>query len=333
MLVRLHDKLYNLSKFAETHKGGKDFIERASKMTDATAIFESNHPGSSNILKSISHLEYKEPLYTMEEKGFYKTVSKKVNFFVKENKSQLDMYKSIYESMFWILCGVYYSLHIYLQSNPQFYMVIFMGIIQSFLKPILAGFGHNYMHLGDNRNVIFYVTGMSVDSWKWEHVHIHHVFTNTFLDPDWTAIKVLLKKVPKYIRIPVLYVKLLFNYILTFLSEPLNNGEHIIGRLILFIELYSFYTNPILLLLNVLIGGTWFLIIDFSNHYLEDTPEAYSTNLDWGEAQFVQSKDFWIVDYGIIDSMLGIGLGFQRPHHLFPKMSHSAYWLINPIIM
>ena len=333
MIVRIYNKSYNLTNFAEIHKGGSEFIERASKMIDATPLFESYHVNSEAILSSISHLEYNEPFYTFKRDGFYMTTKQRVNAYIRDNTILINKYQYMYDLFFWILCIMYYTFHLYFQFFSSTFVICTLGPIQGLLRPLLAGYGHNYMHNGSSKSIIFYVTGMSLNDWKWEHTHLHHVYTNTFLDVDWNAINITLKKLPTYLRLPLMYIKLNLNIIITFLSDPLKNWTDLIGRIILIIEMYTFYFNPLLIATSMSISIIWFLWIDFSNHYLSDTPYMTTTNMDWGEAQFITSKDFWIVDYGFIDSILGIGLGFQRAHHLFPKMSHGTYFLINPIIL
>ena len=75
----MHDKLYDLSKFASLHPGGEWFI-KTTKGTDITEYFESSHPNQPMVRRLLAKYE-RSPCtsprncpYTYKENGFYRTL-------------------------------------------------------------------------------------------------------------------------------------------------------------------------------------------------------------------------------------------------------------------
>lgn len=81
-LWRIHDKLYDLGKFAKNHPGGKFWIEET-KGTDITEAFETHHlmGKAEKLLPKYFVKEAKEPrniILTLHDDGFYKVLKKRV---------------------------------------------------------------------------------------------------------------------------------------------------------------------------------------------------------------------------------------------------------------
>lgn len=79
---RIHDKLYDLSKFANNHPGGKFWIA-GTKGTDITEAFETHHlmGKAEKLLPKYFVKEAKEPrniTLTLNDDGFYKVLKKRV---------------------------------------------------------------------------------------------------------------------------------------------------------------------------------------------------------------------------------------------------------------
>lgn len=81
-LWRIHDKLYDLTKFVKSHPGGKFWIEQT-EGTDVTEAFETHHltGKAEKLLPNFFVREAKEPrniLLTLKDDGFYKILKKRV---------------------------------------------------------------------------------------------------------------------------------------------------------------------------------------------------------------------------------------------------------------
>lgn len=81
-LWRIHDKLYDLSKFAKNHPGGRFWIDET-KGTDITEAFETHHlmGKAEKLLPKYFVKDAVEPrniLLTLKDDGFYKVLKKRV---------------------------------------------------------------------------------------------------------------------------------------------------------------------------------------------------------------------------------------------------------------
>ena len=86
MLIKIHDKYYNIYDFLHKHPGGKKILESCEGI-DATAAFESYHVfcNMKKIKQIMKNYEVTNPeyeiascKYTFSETGFYSDVKEKV---------------------------------------------------------------------------------------------------------------------------------------------------------------------------------------------------------------------------------------------------------------
>jgi len=92
-LWRVHDKLYDLTNFIDSHPGGKMWLE-CTKGTDITEAFESSHldgPKVESILAKFFRKEAttkRQSPFTFEKDGFYRTLKRRAHFHLKHNVSE-----------------------------------------------------------------------------------------------------------------------------------------------------------------------------------------------------------------------------------------------------
>jgi acyl-lipid (8-3)-desaturase len=231
-----------------------------------------------------------------------------------------------------------------------------LAVLVGINMALLGGWGHNQMHQGGSRlDFLFGFTGLDTLRWTRTHVALHHVFTNLDADTDWEDIEALSSRVPVALRLPAI----LFGYhlflkpkglVLSTLrivreavssDKALRPGDKKHSPKYVLPILWSFATWMAalsmpgqwkVLFVTEVSGWLWFLLIDYSNHYMEDTPRPNPIPSDWAMSQVVTSQDFYITGIGILDCILGIGLDRQLSHHLFPKMPHCYLSLIDPVV-
>ncbi|CAG7816722.1 unnamed protein product [Allacma fusca] len=183
-LWRVHDKLYDLTKFIDRHPGGSDWLSMTRGM-DITELFENSHVIEIDkveaTLKKFFVQDAPHPRnspYTFEPDGFYKTLKRRVEPILKEKGTGPTVKIRVMQDL--MVAGfVIFSL---------------LGVIRDSYWPfIVAGLSlgfssvsaHNFFHIRDNwRKYYFDLSLCSHYEWRIEHVFSHHAFTNTAWDAE-----------------------------------------------------------------------------------------------------------------------------------------------------
>lgn len=212
MFVRIHNKLYDLSEFKNKHPGGRDILETASKMNDATPMFESYHSlkDIEKIKKmsktyEISDIILKDtPVYTYKKSDFYRTLSKRVKhdyFNINTTKATwwwVIKVLGILMFSFWIMYSVF-------SEEPFWLSNLCNGIM---LGACHVSIGFNVMHdashsaISNDPNInetLSRITNASLlwnhHIWARHHVYAHHSFTGEIThDPDTKNSRPFLRK-------------------------------------------------------------------------------------------------------------------------------------------
>ncbi|XP_065332153.1 cytochrome b5-related protein-like [Cloeon dipterum] len=180
-LWRIHDKLYDFSKFAAIHPGGEEWL-KLTKGTDITEAFETHHisPMPSRMLKRFQVREAKSerlPPYTFNPGGFYATLRGRVYGVFPE----LEMR------------GISIQTRI-LADTVAFSFFLFVGLAAAYQSFKLAAFAgvllcmltvasHNFFHLRENwRRYYFDLSLMSSSDWRVSHGLSHHLYPNSLYD-------------------------------------------------------------------------------------------------------------------------------------------------------
>jgi len=148
-LWRVHDKLYDLSGFVDSHPGGRMWLE-VTKGTDITEAFESSHLDGPKVEAILAKFYRKEATnkrqspFTFEPDGFYRTLKRRAHFHLKHNvtKEEKDAgpkkVKDMQNKMLFVL-ALFVVLCI---GFVSYSMAILTGVLLA-LNLILA---HNFTH-------------------------------------------------------------------------------------------------------------------------------------------------------------------------------------------
>ena len=202
MRVRIHNALYDLTDFVDKHPGGKDVLETASSMEDATPMFESYH--SLKDLKKIKDIakSYKirdittkdVPYYTYNKGDFYKTLQNRLkSFYFNKNTTKATwwwFFKVIGILMFsfWLMYGLFSSESSWLDN-------LLRGTV---IGACHVSIGFNVMHDASHyalsyeprvNETLSRITNSTLmwnhHIWARHHVYAHHSFTGEIThDPD-----------------------------------------------------------------------------------------------------------------------------------------------------
>ena len=184
-LWRVHDKLYNLTDFANKHPGGAQWINLTNG-TDITEAFEAAHVfgGHEKILEKYfvkdCHMPRKSPL-TFHEDGFYKTLQRNVRPVLK----QIGTGPS--REMILIQDGLVVAFLLMLAVTIKTDSFLAATVTGTILGMTIAS-SHNFFHQKDNFRRYYWDLGMfSSTDWRITHALSHHLHTNMYTDIEiWT---------------------------------------------------------------------------------------------------------------------------------------------------
>lgn len=347
MRYKIHDKFYDLKDFSCIHPGGAEVFKYLESNTNVTPIIYSYHKNPENIINKLSKYEIPlnntvikyDTLYTYDKYNELKKLvysemhNKKIPFFWSNTEIITNF----------ILICLYFATWAYCFINADelsdWWMVVLSIMFVSFCLLI----GHETAHHTGLKNQrynniiarILSVPNFSLNHWYYNHNYLHHCFTNTENDSDFSYGKLALRYSPNH--------KLYFHHKFQFLYIPficILNGYNQSLRLnlkylnvdaILFISLllYTFGFFKVFLLF----GSTGFLytfIVNLS-HIQED---CVLNNTEY-KNDFLCNQITSSINYKTsfpFSRLICFGLDIQIEHHIFPNIPHSSLRQIKPIV-
>lgn len=310
MSIIYEGKEYDVSKWKNSHPGGYRLIE-SSIGCDITELYKSYH--SSNYLHILNSDIKNIPTICNEYYIFsdkYKEIQNKI---YSKNTQSCDKYDII----MWV------SFLLYLLDLN----CIFSGI----LLIILGGYGHQYVHTSSEKASILTLVGFISNQWRDEHVFSHHPYTNTDDDIDLSGFMIINKiPVPSILRFIIISLVIVIRpYIQFFIPKYLVKAT-LTDIIFIIYNMYDICFNCYFYNLGFLywfikryIPSTWFLIIDYFNHY--NGVETKKISNDWLDQQLCSTQNFvfcnWLyTKHPFIHSLLTFGLDRQVEHHICPKI-------------
>jgi fatty acid desaturase/predicted heme/steroid binding protein len=216
--VSMYDKVYDITKFLNSHPGGKEFLLLAAGR-DITDLFLSYHPFTDKPLKVLDVYQigtlvtYQYPQFK-KDTGFYKQCCKEVGAYFRENKldykdptggiirmsAMLAIYIIAYIAQFTAVVDNIITPSI--ETSPGLHNFVwwahrlFFAVITGWSQMMfLLHIYHDCSHSSWGSNELWWKVGgrlfaesfigTSMLSWHNQHVVGHHVYTAIFnLDPD-----------------------------------------------------------------------------------------------------------------------------------------------------
>jgi len=326
-LWRVHDSLYDFSKFASTHPGGKDWILET-RGQDITEAVETMHwRGIPSCILSKYWVRKAEGerryRYTFHTEGFYHSLKRKAEPILRQSGTEADWRASFVVS---VLAGV------------------FLGMSSSA--------AHNFFHQADHkawRRYYFDLSCLSHLEWRISHALSHHLHTNSLTDVELAAGEPMINFRPESKSKVVMFVSGFLLQLLSFISVPLQlplrafgimrgeqklRPENLLPLIELFILMVKLPYSQALGLWFVChaTSGYWLIItsITTTHHHptlwhAGDTPR---TNTDWGLHQLDTVRDIKKESLLLVMTTFGDHL----LHHMFPAVDHSKLSQLYPAL-
>ena len=345
--IGIHGKIYNIDNF--NHPGGNTFIE-INKGCDVTTLYETHHINyklANDSLKKLMIVGTYDQKIKYDFKRYY-SLREKIYSIFKTKKSRIMNNITKYSLLGYITFGLFlhYKLLQYNFSNVQSNLTNFIVfcLFSSLVNSILGGFGHNGIHKLLYSSLLLDWNGLSSLEWLLEHVHSHHMYTNTIYDHDSISMKPFLNWIPsntnsifghrgKHIifLIAELVVPIQGNIIHKFRWSILFNNKYplwlrlapfvFVLRILSHIIYQGFLFGLINIIICLIFAGYYFAYLAHLNHVNFNNKNHDSLdNIDFINHQISNTNDL-----KVNENLSGIFLNLnkQKMHHLFPTIDHS----------
>lgn len=336
--IRIHDTLYDVTNFK--HPGAQIFIEMT-KGCDATLLFETHHINyekALGFLKDLPHIEISREEDKMLEKydfkeydNFRKNVLEL--FPTRDSRKMGHVQRIFMKCIFWAT----FVIHIQLLESCVFSFSWFvLCVVSAFFNSFVGGYGHNGVHNVSPWSIGLDWNGLSSYEWLHEHVHSHHMYTNTEYDHDAISMLPFISWIPNtsrgYVSVPLKH----FIYIISELAVAFNGNFVHRARWRLFDSRLPIWMRfgPILFMLRCFsymfahgLYGVVSLIftLGLAGYYFSYL--AHLTHVYGGDGrpnflkhQLMNTKDIKVNEkYGFVL----LFLDRQTLHHLIPTVDHT----------
>ena len=355
--ICIRNKIYNINNFE--HPGGNTFI-LINKGCDITTLFETHHLSIERAEKLLKTLEkdYVGDYYSTfnYDFTFYRNLRSKVSLIFNTKKKRNTNFINKSFLIFYLLLGIY--LHNSLLKHTNFsFNYLLTCFATSFINTILGGFGHNGIHKLLYSSLLLDWNGLSSVEWLLEHVHSHHMYTNTENDHDSISMRPFLNWIPDKTRsifgskgkhliylIAELVVPIQGLFIHRFRWSILFKKEYpvflrlapllFIFRIYIHLYYQGFIFGSLTIIICLMIAGYYFAYLAHLNHahnenVVNESNESDSIYKDYVIHQLEQTNDIKIPNY--LQHMF-LNLDRQTIHHLFPTIDHCHLKKVKKII-
>ena len=205
---RIGGEWYDLSKFLDTHPGGRKVLEVSrDRFEDCTYVFEANHHNykraravirkykitDKETLKSIQEgLDWQKaqklssvapdreniPAQLLDDTAFYSVFRARVTKHLKDIGCPKGLPTTQALVFFWVVFISWCAVWAHTLWSGSFASAVLLG----FVAAILGAFGHSFVHCPQYRWLAYLsldTLGFSSDMWERDHNLQHHMYTNT----------------------------------------------------------------------------------------------------------------------------------------------------------
>lgn len=366
--VQVDDKLYDARKIADMHPGGDIFV-KAFGGKDATEAFLSYHRRRFPHDKMTDYfLSNTKPSKDPNADKDYLELCAEVDKVLPRHKTYAPLY---YYVKIGVLLGASFYLEYYMHSRKR-YVWYLTGILGLFFAWIGMNIQHDANHGAISRNATVnrilgmtqnWIGGSALD-WIHQHVVQHHINPNDVEnDPDIVGNTILrlnpLKPLLGVHYFQHIYIFLLFGFFgityiffsfihlyegfhFTYMSKLVKKNRSFEECTILFFA-FRWLVLPLIqvpalsTLLNVLplfiVGGYYLAFFFLISHNFEGVAMNEHKYVQEKDPSFLRRQVETAANVG--GSFLGFingGLNYQIEHHLFPRIQHSHYPTIAPVV-
>ena len=351
MLFTIHNVVYDLTGFADHHPGGAEVFSllqarAAQTPPDVTALLEVYHDKPKDILQTILP-KYRVgdappssfPTFTYER---YHQLKREVHDMIR--RQGLDRGYSLPEALYHVFFVTVYVCTFYnFLACPSWHLTfLLIALVAWWASNLLHELSHKVHWRKDRATGLRVLTQvaspfMDMDGWFFDHVFLHHSFTNTTHDPDVSGIPSLLRFLPRFVRLPqhvhqhmyVFPLSLLAVFSKALLPSLLYRVNRVSLTLFLFILwCCRHHLNQFFLLYTV--PGPLFIVPALLNHVQhEHLTHIRADGKDFLVHQLQTTSNY---QSSFLTRMLSFNLDIQIEHHLFPNIAHSTLRKIRPVV-
>ncbi|KAJ1519750.1 hypothetical protein ONE63_005006 [Megalurothrips usitatus] len=341
-LWRIHDGLYDLTKFIKRHPGGEHWL-LVTKGTDITEAFECHHVTSraADLLPKFyvrDAQQRRNSPYTFHEDGFWRTFKRRAEPIL-QRTPETYFSRAFNDSLVAAAFGTAIA--------AAFFHSYLLATVAALIVSVSAICAHNFTHMRNNWRMYYMsLSWMSLSDWRVTHILSHHQYPNTLMDIEISMHEPMLLYLPTA-------------------DKPLI---HRVSSWVVF-TLYAGFVLPmdlpnrlkkfrpedalplLYLLAMVLVGGApltqavpmWLYMWaahSFFFHYLGLTGAHHHPDIfhdgdapredrDFGLGQLDATRDRF--DYGSNPFLVLSRYGDHALHHLFPTVDHCRLRALYPV--
>ena len=351
-MFKVHDKLYDITKFIKLHPGGTDMFRHLKPYTNITPMIYAYHKNPRNILQILQK-------YEVDDKCDDKC-NVLINYdtnYEYDNYCKLKelVYEEIYDKkipLYWTKQEIAYNAYMFcMYLSIWGYCFLNSNGLSSWWMLLLSFFGvgcvtlifHETSHYVGFKNqkintiVSSYIAYpfLTVNEWKERHNYLHHCFTNTIYDNDFDKHKIMLRHSNEHVKythhkFQYLYAMVLFafnGYNKTIL-QSIKSKDYIQLFGVIFIYYWFGFINALVLFGSIGFGYTF--IANLSHIQYECIQINADKKNDFLYNQVSSSMNYKTDD--ILSRFICFGLDIQIEHHLFPSIPHSSLRKIKHIV-
>ena len=342
---KIHDKFYDLTDFVKIHPGGQDMFNNLKTNTNITAMIYSYHKNPKNILSLILP-KYELPMSTDIIKfdtnyTYDKYCELKKLVYAEMHEKKIPFYWSNTEIAYnAFMLSLYFGVWVYCfwnSDNLSYWWIVLLALMNTGICNLI--FHETAHHCGFKNQTINNCLTMCTYPlmvarfWKYKHNFLHHSFTNTVYDFDFSLPIVRHSNEQKYNwfnKYQSLYTLFLFQ--LTALHEgPFVSLK---GR-----RSYNWVCFPVLLFVfGVYKTMSWYLLSGLMFTFIAQLshiqPECIEMNKE-KKNDFLYREVSSSMNYKTDDQLtrfICFSLDIQIEHHLFPNIPHSSLRKIQHIV-
>ncbi|XP_001651389.2 cytochrome b5-related protein [Aedes aegypti] len=352
-LWRIHDSLYDLTEFIDSHPGGSEWI-RFTKGTDITEAFEVHHitARAELVLPKYYVRAARSPRnvrLTFHKHGFYRTLKRRVaDKLLTVDYAPVRTSETILDSL---LCGSFALACVAINWN-SYILAALSGLFVAWTMNC----AHNFLHRKDNwRMMAFNLAFFSYREWRVSHALSHHLYPNSLLDLEISFFEPFLCWFPKaskknlfqrfgsWIYGPLIYTAMCISEIGKRLAETIltkRNTFHADDAICALLPLFMWmFSNSSVWE----VAKMWFFIVQVASfvfgiiglhaaHHHPDivhSGDLIPADIDFGVYQMASIIDR--VDLKGSQFKVLIGFGDHCLHHLFPSLDHGILPQLYPV--
>lgn len=336
----IHDKTYNIADFVGKHPGGTNAFANLRSHTDITPLIYSYHKDPSIIFEVLSKYEIKqhEPIQYVTNYNYEKYVELKKLVYNEIGEKGYPLYWSTFETAYNIGgFAIYIWVWIYCAMQPAvsaWWFLLLSVINIGHCALIFHETSHHVGFMNQKLNTVVSYIAVSpiitTEEWKWEHNYLHHCFTNSHYDNDFTGHLLTFRNSSEH----PYHFQHQFQHIYAFLlfcvggfSGQIDSIKHKRWNIALF-ALILYWFGVFNALVFYLSGGFMFLFIAQLSHIQPECVKGPSN--DFLVNQVTCSMNYKTENP--IVRFICFGLDIQIEHHLFPNIPHSTLRQVQHVV-